>query len=154
MPTCVTVSFYLEEIWLTSWGLVAGYAQGNAFYAQEACKWLSDQGHLETLDNGTVGLRDSFKSHGIAPPSLQNIAQSLVDQLPAGLVLILRCASAFGTVFRPPLLLKLVQKLKTATGNSLRQQLETLQQLKILAPSSTVTVDLGGGVTLPDKWTV
>lgn len=79
-----------------------------------------------------MGVRASGKRI-TGPPPLLNMIQVQIDQLPAGLVMVLRCASCLGTAFDAHLLLKVLQTDISITAASLLEQLQTLQDLNFLA---------------------
>ena len=97
--------------------------------AQEVCLWLQDQGHVQHMEEGALGIRAGSVKEAMAPPPLHRIAVAKIDQLPIGLVLVLRYASTIGVTFDAALLQDLVELEDMATPQQLQQQLTTLSEL-------------------------
>ena len=132
------------------------HGQGVPSHIQEVGRWLQDQGHLEVslgaTGEVTVGARASSMTHGMSTlPPLFSIVQTQVDQLPAALVMVLRCAAALGTVFGERLLLRLLEYEVEVTEASLHQQLVTLQSLQFVSLVSDPAED-GGDSDGAHQW--
>ena len=86
------------------------------------------------MEEGALGIRASSVKEAMAPPPLHRIAVAKIDQLPIGLVLVLRYASTIGVTFDAALLQELVELEGMATPELLQQQLTTLRNFQLITP--------------------
>jgi predicted ATPase len=106
--------------------------------------WLSNQGLVEV--NSATGVVSKKRSSSTVPPSLQRVIQAQIDQLPQGLVVVLRYASVLGKQFSSAMLVQMLPARVAASLAVLEEQLRMLQFLHILMPMPKAVFSVG------DSW--
>ena len=114
----------------------ADFAQGLPASAQQIVWWLREEGLVNIADmdaSGMLGLRTGRTAASGVPKTLQSMVLLRIDQLPAGLVLVLRTASVLGFSFDTGTLRKVLEAQGTQTSG-LTEQLATLRDFQFIAP--------------------
>ena len=130
------------------------FAQGLPASAQQIVWWLREEGMANIADmdaSGILGLRTGRTAASGVPKTLQSMVLLRIDQLPAGLVLVLRTASVLGFSFDTVILRKVLEAQGTQTSG-LTQQLATLREFQFIAPvDRTAATSVGSFTSSPYK---
>jgi hypothetical protein len=106
------------------------FSQGIPLYVTEICMWLRNRVKIDS--DGIMRLGSTVSVGGLVPPSVHSLVQTHIDNIPADLQLLLRCASVIGTAFEEALLLEVVQQEIPTTAGTLQQHLHRLRELQLI----------------------
>lgn len=109
----------------------AGHSQGMPLYVMELCHWLEHEGLV--VDGRLAEGAAKLDLATIVPPSLQNLAQLVIDHLPPGLAALMRCASVLGRQFDEATLLQLLPPGVADNAEQLVRQLEALEAMSLVS---------------------
>mmetsp|Transcript_3596 Transcript_3596/g.8578 ORF Transcript_3596/g.8578 Transcript_3596/m.8578 type:complete len:1140 (-) Transcript_3596:2301-5720(-) len=118
---------------------LAGWLQdqslGNPLQIRELCKWLKESFVLQIDGEGTADMKEEAVTW--RAPSLKKLIQGQIDQLPAHLGIVLRCAAVLGFKFEDWLLLAILPEQIVTDKGGLESSLESLSAVNMVQKASS-----------------